>query len=274
MVGGSSRRVIWQCSYRGESIEHFLPSGDVHPHTLHRNHRQFSVPNELELFVNFREPHRLIYRDPSGTVVHDARIDVKYEFSAYETSYQFQGDIRGKDLIDYFDVDVVYSDHHPRQNNYGAVSGLGTIQRLKLWKDRYGSYYTVSVYANRLDPRRYREYQAHLFEPEIRNADDSHRRLRLYVRGRRGSAPDGGGRDRSRFGLSFRQRQRSVGSSSHSSHESNSLRFRYLGIQFTDDEDYTRFFERWQEVHTEGVSFNGVPFPNDAYEMEGDHPTP
>ncbi|KAJ2905098.1 hypothetical protein MKZ38_006344 [Zalerion maritima] len=221
--------------------------------------------------------------DASGVSLHDARIEVKYEFSSYETSYQFQGDLRGKDLIDFFDVDCIYSDQHPRQNSYGAVAGLGAIQRIKLWKDRYGGYYSIAFFANRTN-RRYHEHQTHLFDTDIRSVDDAHRRLRLYVRGRRGSAQSSR-QASSRFNMPFhRSRQRSVGSSgSHSTEPEAALPFRYLGIQFTDDEDFGRFFDRWEEVHNESVDFNGVPFPQgpvelpgtqiydvNAYEMEGD----
>lgn len=285
LVGGAHhRRILWQCSYRGESIEHYLPENHVFPHTLHRNHREFAIPNELEQFVRFLEPHRIRYRDASGALLHNSYVPVQYEFSGSEVSYQFQGDIRGKDLVDYFDVDCVYSDLNARQNSYGAVAGLGTIQRMKLWKDRYALYYSMSFLANRREPRRHHEYQTHMFDVEIRSVYEQHRRLRLYVRGRRGSASPG--QHGPRFNNPFnRSRQRSVGTSSHSSESEPSLPFRYLGIQFTNKEDFHRFQTRWAEAHEEGADFHGVPFPpnyielpgacaidENAYEMEGGVP--
>ena len=281
-----------------------VPATGAFPYTLHRNHREFAIPNELEQFVQFLEPHRIRYRDASAVLLHNSDITIRYEFSGYDVSYQFQGDLRGKDLIDYFDVDCVYSDQNPRQNSYGAVAGLGTIQRMKLWRDRYGLYYSLSFYANRIDPRRHHEYQTHMFDAGIRSIDEQHRRLRLYVRGRRGSRPSGR-HGSSMFNNPFhRSRQRLGGGSRQSTHSEASLPFRYLGVQFTDEEgesgkyvweasrvvidgphtltvpffffffsrsDFYRFQTRWAEAHHDGVDFNGVPFPPDYIELPGAH---
>ncbi len=125
-----------------------------------------------------------------GTVVHDEYIEVKYEFTTTEGSHRFQGDLRGQDLVDHFDVDVVWSDRDGRTDSFGSVRGIGAIQRLKMWRDRYTTYHYLTFYANRT-VRRYREYLVLAFDAEIRNRDDSHRRLRLNAQGRRGSAPEG-----------------------------------------------------------------------------------
>lgn len=82
-------------------------SSQVHPVTLHGQHRPYSDPGELELFVNFREPHRVRYTTADGTVVHDQVMDVQYEFTSIDGSMEFQGDLRRQDLVAYFDVDVV-----------------------------------------------------------------------------------------------------------------------------------------------------------------------
>lgn len=82
-------------------------SSQVQPVTLHGQHRPYSDPAESELFVTFREPHRVRYTKADGTVVHDEVIDVQYEFTSLDGSMGFQGDFRRQDLIDYFDVDVV-----------------------------------------------------------------------------------------------------------------------------------------------------------------------
>lgn len=82
-------------------------SSQVQPVTLHGQHRPYSDPGELELFVSFREPHRVRYTSADGTVVHDEVIYVQYEFTSIDGSMSFQGDLRRQDLVDYFDVDVV-----------------------------------------------------------------------------------------------------------------------------------------------------------------------
>jgi hypothetical protein len=167
-------------------------------------------------------------------------IEVKYEFTTVESSIAFQSDLRRKELVDYFDVDVVWSDVHSRTDSFGNIRGMGMVQRLKLWRDRYTSYYSLTVFTNR-SGRHYREYDLHCFDNELRSRDDRHRQLRINVRGgaRRGSADTNQSSSSRRFSISqrIRPRQRSVGHSSHStsaeSSSFSSLDIRYLGFQFT-----------------------------------------
>ncbi|CAK7267602.1 hypothetical protein SEPCBS119000_002637 [Sporothrix epigloea] len=143
----------------------------------------------MELYLTFLEPHRIRYIKNDNTIVHDEHVQARYEFTTTEGSHRFQGDLRGQDLIDFFDIDVIWSDKDSRTDSFGSVRGIGAIQRMKMWRDRYTTYHYLTFYANRTS-RRYREYYVCSFESEIKNCDDSHRRLRLTVRGRRGSVPD------------------------------------------------------------------------------------
>lgn len=211
---------------------------DVFPYTLHAQHRRFGDPREMELYLTFREPHRVRYTTVDG-VLHDEYIEVKYEFTTIECSMQFQGDIRSKDLIDWYDVDVVWSDSHRRTDSYGNVRGLGTIQRMKLWRDRYSTFHYLTFFANHR--RRWKEYLLHDFEREFRSRDDRHRRVQINAKGaRRGSASEssshGHGRER-RFSASSIFRPRSNGSTSYTSSSTSARQsavdIRYLGIQFT-----------------------------------------
>ena len=273
------------------------------PFSLHSQHRRFGDPREMELYLTFTEPHRIRYTTLEG-VVHDEYIEVKYEFTTVDSSVQFQSDVRRRDLVDWFDVDVVWSDQHRRTDSYGAVRGLGTIQRVKMWRDRYSSCHFISFYANHR--RRWKEYLVQEFEPEPRNRDDRHRRLQITVRGgRRGSGQESqhGGRDR-RFSASsiFRPRQNAHVSSSQSSIASGSSRsgidIRYLGFQFTRQDrnrsvsdgkapqaaqrdvlaiadpknrsDYARFLDRWNYAHNSEAEFD-VPFPTNHIELPSPH---
>lgn len=233
-------------------------AADTFPHTLHSRHRQFSNPSQLELYVTFRERHRVRYTTGEGVVVLDQPIEVKYEFTTLDSAITFQGDVRRKDLVDCFDVDVIWTDVQGRTDTFGNVRGIGTVQRLKLWSDRVTTTHSLSIFANRSD-RRYREYQVENFEGEIRGRDERRRTLRLNVRGRRGSASD------SRRMISFRPRQRSVDQASSSL--SRPLDIRYLGIQFSRSEDYQRFLNAWIMAHSSDSEFHGISYPRDVFEL-------
>ncbi|KAK7924533.1 hypothetical protein PG985_006587 [Apiospora marii] len=264
VVGSEHRRVLWRCSYQLELLEHFLPSphpADTFPHTLHSRHRQFSDPCLLEQYVTFREVHRVRYTAEDGVVILDQPMEVKYEFTTIESAIHFQGDLRRKDLIDCFDIDVVWSDAQGRTDTFGNVRGIGTVQRLKLWSDRQNSAHSISVFANRSD-RRFREYPVDFFEGEVRGRDDRRRMLRLNVRGRRGSAPDS-----RRNPLAAFRRHSDHSHSSSSVPRGGPLDIRYLGIQFTRPEDYRRFLDTWIVAHSSDSEFRGIAYPQDAFEL-------
>lgn len=232
------------------------------------------------MYLTFTEPHRVRYATQDG-VFHDDFIEAKYEFTTLESSIQFQGDVRRRDLIDWFDVDVIWSDSHGRTDHYGNIRGLGTIQRMKLWRDRYSTFHFLTFFANRNPRGRWKEYLVNAFEPEIRHQDDRHRRLRIQARGaRRGSAPDTPNRDR-RFSATsiFRPRQSSLingaqaGPSNAPATPASTLDVRYLALQFTRNDriqqgadDYHRFIERWVFAHSSESEFD-VPFPVNHVEL-------
>jgi hypothetical protein len=198
--------------------------------------------------VTFREPHRIRYTTGEGVIIHDQHIEVKYEFTTVEGSVRFQGDIRRKDLLDFFDVDVVWSDIQGRTDGFGNVRGMGLVQRLKLWRDRYTTFHSITILANRAD-RHYHEYEVHNFDGELRGRDDRNRQVRLNVRGARRGSADSQPPRRISFSQRIRPRVRSMGhgsghSSGHGSHSNSGsdsgapspLNIRYLGIQFSTRE--------------------------------------
>ncbi|KAL9484366.1 hypothetical protein ACSS6W_003155 [Trichoderma asperelloides] len=246
VVGSEQRRIRWQCSYQSELLEHFLPTdipSDIHPHTLHSRHRQFNDPSDVERFLSFNEHHRVRYTSGDGVCIHDGFIAVKYEFTSVDASIQFQGDLRKKDLVGFYDVDVVWSNLQSRTDSFGKVKGIGAIQRLKLWRDRYTTFHSLSVFANKTD-HQYREYDIHNFDGELRNRDDRAKTLRLSVHGRRGSVPE---EAPSRRTFRIRQRVRSAGQASQA--------------------NYKRFIETWTHAHSSDREFNGIPFPPNHFEL-------
>lgn len=196
----------------------------------------------MELYLSFQEPHRIRYTTTDG-IVHDEYIEVKYEFTTIEGSIQLQSDIRRRDLIDWFDADVVWSDTHRRTDSYGNVRGLGTIQRIKLWRDRYSTFHYLTFYANHR--RRWKEYLLDDFDTDFRQRDDRHKRVQIGARGaRRGSTSEssqGRGQSRERrfstsiFSRSSRHNNPPAtnGNTASSSPAQSALDIRYLGIQFS-----------------------------------------
>ena len=194
----------------------------------------------MELYLTFLEPHRVRYMTTDG-IVHDEYIEVKYEFTTIEGSIQLQSDIRTRDLVDWFDVDVVWSDTQRRTDSYGNIRGLGTIQRVKLWRDRYSTFHYLTFHANQ--QRRWKEYLLDDFDLELRQREDRHRRVQLGVRGaRRGSASESvqGQRERRFSATSIFRRSNnnpSTNGNTASSSTQNALGIRYLGIQFSRNQN-------------------------------------
>ncbi|TWU75415.1 hypothetical protein ED733_003308 [Metarhizium rileyi] len=275
VVGSEQRRVLWQCSYQNELLEHYLPSdipSEIHPHTLHSRHRQYHDPSDMERYLMFPEPHRIRYISDEGLCLHDQYVQVRYEFTTVDGSTRFQGDLRRKDLIGFYDVDVVWTNVHGRTDAYGKVKGIGAIQRLKMWRDRYTTFHSLSVLANKTDGQ-YREYDVRMFDGELRNRDDRAKQLRLSVRGQRGSASNEPPQRRFSFARGVRPRARSTeGHISQSSSDSSpssqsSIDIRHLSIQFSSRQDYRRFIDMWLCAHSTDRDFRGVPFPPDHFEL-------
>ncbi|POR36491.1 Uncharacterized protein TPAR_03317 [Tolypocladium paradoxum] len=272
VVGSEQRRVLWPCSYQNELLEHYLPSdipSEIHPHTLHSRHRQYHDPSDMERYLTFPEPHRIRYTTDEGVCIHDQYIPVRYEFTTVEGSLQFQGDLRRRDMINYFDVDVAWTNVHGRTDSFGKVKGIGAIQRLKMWRDRYTTFHSISILANKTDGQ-YREYDVHIFEGELRGRDDRAKQVRLNVRGRRGSAAtDENPQRRPSFAQRLRPRVRSAGHAGQANPEppspsQTSVDIRYLSLQFSN---YRRFLEAWLYAHSSDREFQGVPFPPNHFEL-------
>ncbi|KAF5646307.1 acetate kinase [Fusarium tjaetaba] len=274
VVGSEQRRVLWQGSYQNELLEHFLPSdtpSDIYPHTLHSRHRPYYDPSDMERYLTFQEPHRIRYTTDEGVCIHDQYVTIRYEFTTVESSIQFQGDLRRKDLVDFYDVDVVWTNVHGRTDGFGKVKGIGAIQRLKLWRDRYTTFHSLSVCANKTDGQ-YREYDIHSFDGELRGRDDRAKQLRINAAGRRHTSGDDQQHSHRRFSLPHRMRSRTRtnDSSEPRSLQQPTLDIRYLAIQFTERQvrpAYRRFIETWLYCHSSDREFNGIPFPPNHFEL-------
>ncbi|KAF7556611.1 hypothetical protein G7046_g6267 [Stylonectria norvegica] len=270
VVGSEQRRVLWQGSYQHELLEHYLPSdvpSDIHPHTLHSRHRPYYDAADMERYLTFQEPHRVRYITEDGVCIHDQYIKIRYEFTTFDGSVQFQGDLRRKDLVDFYDVDVVWTNIHGRTDGFGKVKGIGAIQRLKLWRDRHTTFHSLSILANKTDGR-YREYGIHCFEGELRGRDDRAKQLRLKAAAGRRPSTTADDSHHGRFSISHRMRHRvRTGETAEPSPPQQALDIRYLAIQFTDREAYRRFLETWLYCHSSDREFQGIPFPPNHFEL-------
>ncbi|RTE83901.1 hypothetical protein BHE90_001478 [Fusarium euwallaceae] len=124
------RRVIWQGSNQGEVLEHYFPSDKpsyLHTYTLHTRHRPHVEPADPQRYITFLEPHRIRYINDEGVCIHDESINAKYEFTSVESSIQFQGDLRRKGLVDFYDTDVAWANNHGRTDIFGNVKGVATL---------------------------------------------------------------------------------------------------------------------------------------------------
>ncbi|KAK5987636.1 hypothetical protein PT974_11768 [Cladobotryum mycophilum] len=239
---------------------------DIHPHTLHSRHRQFHDPSDMERYVTFNECHRVRYTTDEGICIHDDFIPVRYEFTTVAASVQFQCDVRQKQLIGFYDVDVVWTDKQSRTDSFGKVKGIGAIQRLKLWRDNYTTFHSLSILANKTD-QQYREYEVQVFDGELKR-DERQRQTRLNVNTRRGSAPDEHSQPRVSLAQRIRPRVRSTGQANRtrpdlgSSPRTANIDIRHLHFQFTYKEGYQQFLADWIRAHSSDRSYHNIPFPS------------
>ncbi|KAI8685447.1 hypothetical protein NCS55_00217100 [Fusarium keratoplasticum] len=254
----NERRVIWQGVNQNEVLEHYLPSNepsDLHPHTLHNRHRPYNEPADMERYLTFREPHRIRYINDKGVCIHDESINVKYEFSSVESSMQFQEDLRRKDLVDFYDTDVVWTNIHGRTDSFGNVRGVATLQRLKLWRDRLTGLYSLSIYQNKVD-RQYRDYILEDFQPGIRYIDDRAKELRLEALRQAG---DNGRQPVTVNPLRLRRRGSEASESRLQRRSTDSIR--YLAIKFSERTAYRRFIETWETFQNPDSRPNQLQLP-------------
>lgn len=190
----------------------------------------------MERSVTFTDSHHIRYTNDEGEIIHDQPITARYEFTSVDASRQFQSDLRAKELISFYDVDVAWTDIHDRTDTFGQVRGIAVGQRVKLWRDPVTNYYSITILANKLPGRPYIEYDVPVFEPDIRDKKEHKKQVQISTRKRRDSGSESSsGR---RFSFSRRQRTGS-GSSGESSSSTTSKRereIRHLYFRFSSRE--------------------------------------
>ncbi|KKA26030.1 hypothetical protein TD95_000329 [Thielaviopsis punctulata] len=261
MMGDVERWAEWPCSYEFERLEHFFSSGDPVPLTLHSKHQPFHERSRLEQTIAFDEPQRIRYTDANGIILHDGYIPVRYQFTSVESSLRFQSDVRNKQIVGYYDVDVVWSDAHPRTDRFGSVKGLGLMHRIKLWRDRCTGLHSLTIYANRMSPRTHQEFEVQWFDVELRQ-DAKGKQLKMQIRG---SKRDGASDSSRRFSFNrIRPRVRSGHDSpsplpNENLGEQLNVDFNYIGVKFTHSADYNGFIGAWAAAQQADNELSGMP---------------
>ncbi len=83
-----------------------------------------------------------------------------YVFSNPKDFKEFQSEVRGKDLIDSFDVRQIRAGSSDRK-------GEATDQHLKIWRDRLTQEYSISYYASAIDIPTHVEFPFSMFNQEM-----------------------------------------------------------------------------------------------------------
>ncbi|RSL87380.1 hypothetical protein CEP52_015539 [Fusarium oligoseptatum] len=243
------RRVVWQGSYHNEVLEHYFPSNepsDLHPYTLLTHGRPYVEPTDRERHITFLEPHRIRYIDTEGVCIHDESISVKYEFSSFESSIHFEGDLGRKDLIDLYNTNLVWTNLNGRTDSSDTVY-LTTIRRLKLWRDRFTFRYSFSMYEHSFN-RQYHDYNLEDFHLETPHREDRSNGIRLLTLsqfGDRGPPPP----------RVYRKRPQRRRNNPSESRQWIPLAdgMEYLAIVFSDHGARQRFIETWAACKTDSM---------------------
>lgn len=197
----------------------------------------------MERHLTFTVPNRIRYTTDEGTCIHDQYVTVNYEFTTVSSAIQFQSDVRDRQMVAFFDLNLAWTNVHDLKNSYGHVTGIAAVQRLKLWRDSHSSLHYITIYAKKIDG--YREYSIISFDSEIRK-DDKKRQIQLNVAGRRRSAPDSTSSSSTKRRLSLPKLKRpfttpshtpdqsSSSSSAHSTPITTNLNIRFLSLEFSD----------------------------------------
>jgi hypothetical protein len=100
---------------------------------------------------------------------------------------EFQGEVRGKDLVDLFEFRQIKA-------ALSSKNGEATDQHLKIWRDRSTQDYSMSFYASATKEARDLEFPLHVFKQELGSdglqvvldflatADSKHRLSRAFSR--------------------------------------------------------------------------------------------
>jgi hypothetical protein len=86
-----------------------------------------------------------------------------YEFTRHEDYMEFQSQVRGEDLIDYFDFKRIETASSKKE---------ATDQHLKIWKNRITQDHSISFYASAAEKPGDLEFPISMFKQDIESKDD------------------------------------------------------------------------------------------------------
>ncbi|KAF1982390.1 hypothetical protein K402DRAFT_424657 [Aulographum hederae CBS 113979] len=282
--------VVWTAMDGRSTLEHHLPHS-AWPYTKHSSLGE--SPLNLEFLP--AEKHKFVVRTdgmPQSYLVYP-----KYKFVIDKDLEKFQGDVRDKDLLKSFEIDIMKS---KRPSTTGVVTSNEVV---KLWRTRdYLQARSLSFYAP--EDNRHREFPIRWFKDDV-TKDQGKLSVQLDFIKRKGSSNDVPGSPK-RAGTFFRKKSSSskslaeplgffrrpsdapsqhnprasvstVSSAGSSSDESGlapaeiAESFKHLSIVLSSPDHYKTFVKFLDPTQTHSTSVS-PPVLRSPFEVEGNYP--
>jgi hypothetical protein len=131
------------------------PRQSCYPYTWHRKFTDQGL--EVTFTGQPKETHSIqVYQQSLGPVV------PFYRFTKHEDYVEFQAQVRGEELVDYFNF---------RRINTAVSKPEATYQHLKIWKNRITQDHSLSFFANAAKKAVDLEFPISMFKQEIDTKD-------------------------------------------------------------------------------------------------------
>ncbi|KAF2468447.1 uncharacterized protein BDR25DRAFT_344192 [Lindgomyces ingoldianus] len=242
-VVAESHFVEWSTENSTEKLIHFLPHA-AFPHVYHSRTLQ-------SLDVTFGECHQVVLTSSDATV-YERHIMVEYYFSSHDKRDKFQGDIRDMTHIKAFDVDVIWSNLHPKYDGWHHLAGIARLEKLNLWQsNRFPYHYSLSFLASATSGEQ-QEYPLSSFSNPPVYTQRS-KEARLYLRGRRTTSDT--------------PNDTPVSPNSQPPNRHDFTQPEHICFQFTHKEEYNFFREEYERAHAEEQMITEPRYPVDRVEL-------
>jgi hypothetical protein len=124
------------------------------------------------LDLAFNEPNRVVFFTKESSI-HDNFITAEYTFTSPTKLHSFYGDLLRKTHISSFDIQVIWSNKHSEKNAMGAFSGMATLEKLDLWKDRKYPYRHLISFLASKSSGELEEYRVRSFNCPLKRKNET-----------------------------------------------------------------------------------------------------